>query len=235
MTTHHPIRPQQLPLAFEHEPASGRDDLVVSDPVSAAAGIVDRWPDWPAPVVIIVGPAGSGKSHLAMVWQHRSGATALAAAGAEAGIVAAGQGPVLLEDADRQPLDETALFHVINQVRSAGTSLLITARSGPLNWGVALPDLLSRLKAATVVEIGPPDDAALTQILFKLFADRQVVVDDKLVGYIVSRMERSLEAAQAIVETIDRLALARGARISRGLAGEALSQLRDEGDVDTDA
>ena len=225
-------RPQQLPLVFNHEPASGRDDLVVSDPVSAAASIIDRWPEWPSPVVIITGPAGSGKSHLATVWQQRCGATPIFGDAQADAVALAGQGPVLFEDADRSPIDETALFHVINQVRSAGTSLLITARTWPLSWGVVLPDLVSRLKAATVVEIGPPDDAALTQILFKLFADRQLLVDERLVAYIVSRMERSLEAAQAIVQRLDSLALARGVRISRALAGDVLNEMGRDADAD---
>jgi chromosomal replication initiation ATPase DnaA len=221
-------RPQQLPLTFDHEPASSRDDLVISDPVSAAAGIIDRWPDWPSPVVVITGPAGSGKSHLATVWQRLSGARAIMDGGQGDAVQLAGQGPVLFEDADRQPFDEVTLFHVINTVRSAGTSLLITARGWPLSWGMSLPDLISRLKAATVVEIGPPDDALLTQILFKLFADRQLLIDEKLAAYIVSRMERSLDAAQRLVERLDHLALARGVRLSRALASEVLNEMGDD-------
>jgi chromosomal replication initiation ATPase DnaA len=223
-------KPEQLPLEFRHEAASGRDDLVISDPVSAAASIIDRWPDWPSPVVIITGPEGSGKSHLAEVWVRNSGATRVQAVPGSDAVTLAGEGPVLVEDADRDGFDETELFHLINAVRSAGTNLLITARSWPMAWGVTLPDLASRLKAATTVEIGPPDDLLLSQILLKLFADRQLLLDDKIIAYIVPRMERSLAAAQAIVERLDRLALARGSRISRALAAEVLGSLPQAGD-----
>ena len=223
-------KPEQLPLDFRHDPASGRDDLVISDPVSAAASIIDRWPDWPSPVVIITGPEGSGKSHLAEVWRKKSGARTVRAVPGSDAVEAAGEGPVLLEDADREGFDETELFHLINAVRSAGTSLLVTARSWPLAWGVRLPDLASRLKAATTVEIGAPDDMLLSQILVKLFADRQLQVDDRLVAYIVSRMERSLAAAQAIVERLDHLALSRGTRISRALAAEVMGALSGDED-----
>eukprot|EP01034_Spumella_vulgaris_P008352 gene8352-10629_t len=104
----------------------------------------------------------------------------------------------------------------------------MTSRLWPMSWPVALPDLRSRLKAATVVEIGEPDDELLTQVLIKLFADRQLLIDERLVGYIVQRMERSLEAAQTIVERIDRLALARGVRLTRSLAAEVLEELGNQ-------
>ncbi|MDB5556208.1 MAG: replication initiation ATPase protein [Rhizobium sp.] len=220
-------KPEQLPLDLRHDAATGRDDLVISDPVSAAASIIDRWPDWASPVVIITGPEGSGKSHLAQVWRRKSGAKPVRPVAGSGAIEAAGEGPVLIEDADRESFDETELFHLINAVRSAGTSLLITARSWPLAWGVKLPDLVSRLKAATTVEIGAPDDMLLSQILVKLFADRQLHVDDKLVAYIVSRMERSLAAAQTIVERLDTLGLSRGTRISRALAAEVMGALSE--------
>lgn len=219
---------EQIPLAFGHDPATGREDLLVSDRLSAAIAIVDHWPDWPAPVVIIAGPVGSGKSHLAGIWKERAGAETIhPLAGSDAAVIAA-ERPVLFEDADRSGFDDTTLFHVINNVRQHGTGLLMTTRLWPMSWPVTLPDLRSRLKAATVVEIGEPDDELLTQVLIKLFADRQLFVDERLVGYIVQRMERSLEAAQTIVERIDRLALSRGTKLTRALAAEVLEELGNQ-------
>ena len=186
-------RPNSCRWPLRHDAASGRDDLLVSDPLSAAVKIVDHWPHWPSPVVILAGPVGSGKSHLASIWRERSGAIAIhPKAGSGAAVVAA-SGPVLFEDVDRQGFDDTELFHVINSVRENGTSLLMTSRLWPMSWPVELPDLRSRLKAATVVEIGEPDEELLSQVIVKLFADRQLYIDDKLVVYIVTRMERSLE------------------------------------------
>ncbi|WEZ83859.1 DnaA regulatory inactivator HdaA [Rhizobium sp. 32-5/1] len=223
---------EQLPLAFEHDPAIGRDDLLISDPLSAAVSIVDTWPQWSSPVVILAGPVGSGKSHLASIWREKSGAVPIhPQTGSDAADIAARQ-PVLFEDADRRGFDDQALFHVINSVRENGTGLLITTRLWPMSWPVELADLRSRLKAATVVEIGEPDDELLALVLVKLFSDRQLTVDEKLIGYIVTRMERSLDAAQTIVEKLDRLALSRRTRISRALALEVLTELGNarEGD-----
>lgn len=223
---------EQLPLAFTHDPASGRDDLLVTNPLSAAVKIVDSWPHWPSPVVILAGPVGSGKSHLASIWSERCDATPIhPTTGANAAVVAA-NGPVIFEDVDRLGFDDTELFHVINSVKENGTSLLMTTRIWPMSWPVTLPDLRSRLKAATVVEIGEPDEELLSQVIVKLFADRQLYIDDKLVLYIVNRMERSMNAAQLIVDRLDRLALGRGTRITRVLVAEVLNELGNSGQPD---
>lgn len=216
---------EQLPLDLSHRPASGRDDLLVSDRLAAAVAIIDAWPHWPSPVVILSGPQGSGKSHLAEIWRAESQAIdILPLSGSDAAAVAA-RGPVLFEDADRADFDEVELFHVINSVKQHGTSLLMTSRTWPLSWPVKLADLRSRLKAAVLAEIGEPDEALLSQVIVKLFADRQLAVDERIVDYIVQRMERSLAAAQSVVEQLDRLALARRVKISRALAGEVLDAL----------
>jgi len=223
---------EQLPLAFEHGSATGRDDLLVSERMAAAVSIVDAWPNWPSPVVILAGPEGSGKSHLAQIFRDISGAADILPQPGEGASEAAAVGPVLFEDADRQGFDEVELFHVINAVRQHGKTLLITARSFPPSWNVQLADLNSRLKAATVVEIGAPDEELLGQLITKFFADRQLYIDDKIVGYIVSRMERSFLAAQVVVDRMDRLALARRVKITRSLAAEVLETLEAAGATD---
>ena len=226
--------PHQIPLGFTHRPATTRDDLIVSDPVSVAVGLIDRWPEWPSPVVILVGPTGAGKSHLADIWRERSQAAALSPGTHDeaAAVEAAAAGPVLVEDAERSGYGERTLFHLINTVRQHGTSLLMTTRMWPSAWAVSLPDLRSRLKSATVVEIGEPDDEMLAQVIVKLFADRQIAVDERTVSFLVTRMERSLDAAQQAVARMDELALSRRGPITRALAGEVLKELegRDLGD-----
>ncbi|WP_413709211.1 DnaA regulatory inactivator HdaA [Rhizobium sp. Rhizsp82] len=223
---------EQLPLVFTHDAATGRDDLLISDRLSAAVTIVDAWPQWPSPVVILAGPVGSGKSHLASIWKEHSGAQSIHPKSGSNAAVAAAAGPVLFEDVDREGFDDTALFHVINSVRENGHSLMMTSRLWPMSWPVELPDLRSRLKAATVVEIGEPDEELLSQVIVKLFSDRQLNIDDKLVFYIVNRMERSLNAAQTIVERLDRLAWSRGTKITRAMAAEVLNELGNSGPVD---
>jgi len=220
------LSPRQLPLDLAYEEGRSRDDLVVTPANEVAVGLVESWPDWPAPVVVLAGPMGSGKTHLGEIWCDQCGAFSVSATAIEAEAMAAAEhGPVFIDDADSPLLDETGLFHLINTVRSSHTHLLLTARHLPSAWGVKLPDLLSRLRAAAAVEMREPDEMLLAGVIVKLFADRQVSVEPHVVQFILRRMERSLSAAQRIVERLDRVALERKIRISRALASEILDEM----------
>ena len=213
-----------MPLDLAIGPRFSRDDLILGHSNHAAIGIIDQWPDWAAPIVVLAGPVGSGKSHLAEIWLHKANARRLLSADIpvllnEAETVQA----VLIEDIGETPIDETALFHLTNIQRQTNASLLLTSRKWPRDWNIKLPDLASRLLAATVVEIAEPDDALLSAVIAKLFADRQVNVEPNVIAYLVNRMERSLAAAVDIVGRLDRLALEKQVRISRALAATIVS------------
>ncbi|MCO5062983.1 MAG: DnaA regulatory inactivator HdaA [Rhizobiaceae bacterium] len=224
--------PQQLPLDLAAKPAFSRDDLVVTQANSEAVRLVDGWPDWPGPVVVLAGPAGSGKSHLAEIWRSRSGASPLDASAIETRLPQLREaGPWLVDDVDSGSLDQTGLFHLINLARQQHSHILLTARRFPGAWGVELPDLASRLKAATVVEIHEPDDALLAGVISKLFADRQIEVEPHTVAYIVRRIERSLAAAINVVNRLDYAALSQNTRITRALAADVITSL-DEGQAE---
>ncbi len=218
--------PRQLPLDLGHEPGYSRDDLIVSASNMAAVDIVDRWPGWISPVVVLAGPTGSGKTHLAAVWKAESDAIVIDAQ--NIGSASGEMGPFLIDDIGDGPIDEAGLFHLINSVRQSGSSLLMTSRKWPANWPVTLPDLASRMKAATTVEIGEPDDMLLSGVLYKLFADRQVAVDPNVIGFLVSHIERSLSTANRIVERLDRAALEKKSKITRALAASVVTAI-DEG------
>lgn len=216
----------QIPLSFDVSPSKGRDDLISSGSVEAAVSVLDLWPNWPSHIVILAGPTGAGKSHIAHVWGEKANAQDIDFSATTDEIVTISkQSPILLEDIDRQDMDETKFFHLLNAVKEAQSSILITSRSWPSSWSIKLPDLASRIKSATVVEIGEPDEMLLTQVIFKLFADRQIEIDEKIVNYLVLRMERSLAVAQNIVERMDHLALSKKVPISRAIASDVLAEL----------
>lgn len=218
---------QQLVLDLPHRPALGEEDFLVSASNAVAVAEIDRWPDWPHPALVLAGPSGSGKSHLANVWRLRSGADVIAAARISDGYVRArkaGQ-PVLIEDIDRGKGDERAMFHLLNLAREGSFHVLITACTPPGEWPIALPDLRSRLRSAPVAIINAPDDALLKAVLVKLFSDRQLLVEPHVIQHIGVHMERSMEAASRIVEEIDRRSLQAKRRVTRAIAAEALQQI----------
>lgn len=233
MTMRRPLsRPTaQIPLDLTLEPRFGREDFLVGPSNEAAFEFVELWPNWPGQVLLLVGPEGSGKSHLAAIWAARSGARTLAAGALESAdpVALAQSGAIVLEDADRQPFSEAALFHLLNLIRETGAWAVLTTRSGPDRWNLRTPDLLSRLRLAPATSIDPPDDALLRALIVKQFVDRQIIVDAGLIEYLLPRIERSFAGVARVVDTLDREGLAQGRRITRAIAAEVIGKLGGEG------
>lgn len=223
-----PAAPRQLALALDHTESLTRDDFLVGPSNESALAMIERWPDWPNRVIALAGPAGSGKSHLAAIWAAQSGARFLSArALPETHLPAAlATGALVVEDIAEDGLDERAMFHLLNLARQEEGWLLLTARTTPTQWTIALADLVSRLRAIPALLLAPPDDALLRAVIVKLFADRQLAVDENLVGYLVSRIERSFAAARSAVALLDQEALRRKRPVNRALAAEVF---RDTG------
>ncbi|MDB5660071.1 MAG: Chromosomal replication initiator DnaA [Cypionkella sp.] len=215
---------RQLAFDLPSGEAFRRADFFVSEANKQALTAVEAWRDWPEGKLLLVGPEGAGKTHLAHVWAEMAGAEVVSAAKLiDADLHDLAEGPVAIENADRIAGDaeaEVALFHLHNLL--AGKGLLVTATTPPRDWGLRLPDLLSRMQAASVAQLDPPDDMLLSAVLIKLFADRQIVVAPNLISFLVSRMDRSFAAAREWVKFLDARALALGRPISRALAAEVL-------------
>lgn len=217
--------PRQLALALPHAESFAREDFLPGVCNKAALGLIERWPDWPDRALALVGPEGAGKSHLAAIWADIAGARRVSArALGETDLPAAlATGALVIEDAAAD-VDERALFHLLNLMRQLEAHVLITARNLPTQWRIELPDLASRLRAVPVVELNAPDDGLLRAVMVKLFADRQLGVDESLIGYLATRIERSFAGARAAVEALDREALRQKRPVTRALAAELLSQ-----------
>jgi chromosomal replication initiation ATPase DnaA len=214
--------PTQLALALDHAESFARDDFLAGPSNTGALNLIERWPDWPARVVVLTGPEGSGKSHLAAIWARAAGARSIAARALdEEGVPAAlATGALVLESVTEGCFDEAQLFHLLNLAREEHAFVLVTTRTPPASWRVRVPDLASRLRALPVVALAAPDDALFRAVLVKMFADRQLAVDESLVGYLATRIERSFATARAAVETLDREALSRKRPVNRALATE---------------
>jgi chromosomal replication initiation ATPase DnaA len=221
---------KQLTLDLGHRAAFGRDDFLVTPSNAAAVALVDQWPHWPSHAAVIVGAAGSGKTHLALVWQKQAQAKFAPAAGFGREDVPQilESGAVVIDNLQDGQLAETTVFHLLNHAQQTKSSILFTATHWPLPE-LVLPDLKSRLSALPVAVVLQPDDALLRGVLVKQFNDRQIAVDEALVSFLVTRMPRSLEVARQLVERIDIEAMEQRASVTRAFASKVLSHFDSPG------
>jgi chromosomal replication initiation ATPase DnaA len=213
-------RPRQLALALDHAESHAREDFVSGPGNEAALALIESWPDWPGNAIAIVGPEGSGKSHLASIWVAAAGARVISGRALSQSDLfpSLATGALVVEEA--ASADERALFHLINLAREQDAFLLFTAHTAPTVWPVALADLASRLRAIPVVTLQAPDDALLRAVITKLAVDRQLNLDESTVSYLSTHIERSFAAARAAVIALDEEALERGRTPNRAFAAE---------------
>ena len=214
------VQPRQLALALPHAESLTRDNFLEGPANAAGLALVDSWPDWPNRVMLLLGPEGSGKSHLAAIWAEQSGARSASAhlltADEVPGTLATGA--LVIEDLKSPDIDERALFHLLNLAREETAFVLITARTQPAE--IQLRDLRSRLRAIPTVQLLPPDDHLFRALIVKFSADRQLTIDESVVSYLASRIERSHAALRRAIELLDSEALRLGRPITRALAAE---------------
>jgi chromosomal replication initiation ATPase DnaA len=218
------VQPRQLAFALPHAESLTRDNFLEGPANAAGLALVDSWPDWPNRIMLLVGPEGSGKSHLAAIWAEEAGARstsahALTAAGVPGALAT---GALVVEDLKSPDFDERAMFHLMNLAREDGASILITARAPPSVPEVELRDLRSRLRAVPVVTLLPPDDQLFRALIVKFCADRQLAIDETVVAYLTTRIERSYAAVRQTVELLDSEALRLGRPVTRALAADLL-------------
>jgi chromosomal replication initiation ATPase DnaA len=231
---------RQLAFDFGHRPSLSGDDFIVAPCNADAVAWIDAWPNWPAPALVIHGPPGGGKSHLASVWRARAGAIEIPATSVNPTDIATALGAApaaVVEDAERHVAPNSSngeafargLFHLYNMLAERRGHLLLTARSPVVQWPIALADLRSRLQAAPAAAIELPDESLTAALLVKLFADRQLKVGDDVLAYLLARMERSFDAARRLVAALDTAALDAKRNVSVPLAGAVLARLGADG------
>jgi len=222
----------QFVLPLDSAPSYGREDFLVGKSNERAFDHIARWPHWLAPAALLIGPEGSGKTHLAAIFATQSHARMIRGDHLTLANVPeiARNRAVVLEDCDRFPPDEVALFHLFNLARETGLFLLLTARLPQGDWGVVLPDLASRLRLQPGFALLEPDDSLLAALFVKHIADRQIHVDQGVVAYALARIERSYRAVHELVATVDKLSLARKRPVTRALVAEALGRPAEDSD-----
>ena len=225
--------PQQLSFDLPAKPALGRDDFFVSPTNALAVAMIESSISWPNRKLVLTGPTGSGKTHLAHVWAALTSAPIVAACDlVDADVPRLATSPVVVEDVPQianTPSAQNTLFHLHNLVLAEGHALLLTGQGAPSLWGLTLPDLQSRVEAAHHVALPAPDDALLAAVLAKLFDDRQITPKPNVIPYLVHHMDRSFEAAAAIVDQLDQMSLSESRTMSRPLAVRLIADLNANG------
>ncbi|KPP80411.1 MAG: Chromosomal replication initiator protein DnaA [Oceanicaulis sp. HLUCCA04] len=226
----------QLALDLALEPDYRPESFAVSEANASALALVNRWPRWRMGHLVLTGPAGAGKTHLAHMWSQRTNARPVDRADISAALKTIQRGAsVVIEDCDRG-VDETGLFHLLNRAAGdSGISVLLTARIPARGWQIALPDLASRLSAAEAAALKEPDDALLRQVLEKLFRDRRTPLGAGVLDYLLARMERSVNFARILVARLDNAALAGKSAVTRPLARDVLAGLSAEQNPDEES
>jgi chromosomal replication initiation ATPase DnaA len=218
------VHPRQLALALPHAESLTRDNFLEGPANEAGLALIESWPDWPNRIMLLVGPEGCGKSHLAAIWAEAAGARSISAHALTPAAVpgALATGALVVEDLKAGDFDERAMFHLMNLAREDEASILMTARITPSAFEVELLDLRSRLRAVPTVPLLAPDDLLFRSLIVKFCADRQLGIDETVVSYLISRIERSYAAARQAVDLLDREALRLGRPVTRALAAELL-------------
>jgi chromosomal replication initiation ATPase DnaA len=218
------VQPRQLAFALPHAESLTRDNFLEGPANAAGLALVDSWPEWPNRLMLLIGPEGAGKSHLAAIWAEQAGARSISAHALTAAAVpgALATGALVVEDLNAPDFDERALFHLMNLAREDGAFVLITARVPPSASQIELRDLRSRLRAVPTISLLPPDDGLFRALIVKFCADRQMAIDESVVSYLATRIERSYAAARQAVELLDGEGLRLGRPVTRALAAELL-------------
>ncbi len=226
--------PEQLIFDLPTRTAFGREDFFISPSNDVAVRIMEDWQNWPLGKLVLCGPKGSGKSHLAHIWAEDAGAIVVSAKVlAYERLETLAEQPVVVEDADllaQNEHGEAALFHLHNLMQETRHPMLITGADSIGSWNIKLPDLASRLSGTQLANLSTPDDVLLSVLLIKLFSDRQIMLEPTLIEYIVKRMDRSFAFAGELVRALDRASLKGQKPVTKRLAGRVLEDMlaRDE-------
>ncbi len=215
--------PQQPSLALFRGPRFAADDFREAPSNAEARAWLNRTTDWPGGRLALWGEAGCGKTHLLHIWATRVGAT-LWRGSAVQGLPELPQHGIALDDADAAQ-DETALLHLLNAAAEAGLPVLLAGRDPPARWPVRLPDLSSRLRAITAVQIAPAEDSLLRALLPRLLADRLIKLQEPVLRWLLEHLPRTTARLGDAVARLDAISMEHHRDITVPMAREVLADL----------
>lgn len=211
----------QIPLDLSPAPEYSFENFLISDTNRVAYERLQNWPDAGFPILLMMGPAGVGKTHLCEAWVRNG----------ENRLKCENSGDVLpaklfdkniwLDDVQNAP--ENTLFTLINMALNGEVrSLLLSANKPRKNWKIELPDLRSRVSNLPIIEIQPHDDAILEPFLRKLFEDRGREINAETIRYILTYCDRSADGLRKLALDLDAAAASQKKDLTRTFVSKYL-------------
>ena len=224
---------EQLVLGLSLKEALEKEDFFISSSNLEAVTLLDNTDRWGSGVLLLVGPKGSGKTHLSLVWckenkaKHLNLETILQEM--EKGLnhdLVCVEDIDIIENAERPKKSkiEEGIFHLINSVGSRGGKLLISSSKMPNALSIGLKDLESRLQSFSKTNIKEPDDRLVMALLLKYFNDRQIHIKHSNLTYIATRINRTYSSIYEFVNYIDHKSLVLNTKLTRPFIDAALTQ-----------
>jgi chromosomal replication initiation ATPase DnaA len=221
---------RQLTLSFPERIAYVPEDFLPSPANAEACAWLETPDQWPACRLALYGEAGTGKTHLLHLFAARHDALLMPVQELRQ-FRDFPQTPLAIDDAD-SARDPESLLHLLNAAAENRLPVLLAARTPPSRWATGLPDLDSRLRAITTVELGQPDDDLLRALLARLIAQRQLRVEESVQDYLLARLPRTGSAMREAAARLDRASLAAGKSVSRRIAADVLASMTGEAELD---
>ena len=227
---------EQLILSLSLKEALEKEDFFISPSNLHSVTLMGNIEHWSSGALLLVGPKGSGKTHLSLVWSRENNAKQIAL---ESVIPEIERGlnydSVCIEDLHliedigihKKPIIEEGIFHIINSIRSRGGKLLISSSKTPNTLALSLRDLVSRLQSFSNTRIREPDDSLVMALLLKYFNDRQIYIKHSILTYMATRIDRTYSAIYEFVKSLDHKSLVLNTKITRTLIDETLKEIKE--------
>lgn len=209
----------QYSLQFKPQIDFAEESYIPTDSNKDALDWINKWPNWGKGIynniAYLFGEKSSGKTHLAKIWQAKSGAVFVTNRLLQGQLYFDDEtNGYILEDMENFAEQEKLLFNFLNYIINSKKFLLITSNSAPSKIEFHLPDLKSRINSFLAIKIKKPDENMIGQILLKYFADRQISVSSNVINYLIHRIDRSYKNISDVAEKLDKVSLLQHRKIS---------------------
>lgn len=213
---------QQTILKFENNPSFKDSDYFVSECNRQAYDNLFKWPKWDSKLINLVGPKGSGKSHLLEIFSIKNNflkVNSLAEIKKKLETIIK-YDKLIMDDINQ--IDEKVFFSILDNYISNNKFLIISTIDSLLTYKFKLADLKSRITLFHKYEIYQPNDKMIYFLIQKFLSDRQIKIKKDLITHIIKKIDRSYNRIMKFIDQIDRQSLSNNKKIDYKLINNIL-------------